>query len=98
MRTCRSRCWPRCFFLSLRDPNAPELGRATHVDLARRVLGHVALAPLRAGGSVSAAERDWIVAMNDIKRVPVLRRLVPWRAIPVGLVALGIATFIGLGM
>jgi len=77
----------------LRDPNYPERGRATVVDLARRVAGNIAAAPALVGGAVSATEADWDDTMLQIKATG-LRRFVPWAAVPIGLFVLG-ATVIG---
>ena len=84
--------------MRLRDPNAPELGKATPGDLVRRVARNVIRIPMSVGGGVSAVERDWVTMMEQIKQVPVARRLVPWRAIPLGLFALGALTIAGAAM
>jgi hypothetical protein len=75
--------------MTLRDPNAPERGRVTAGDLLRRVGANVMRVPSHLGGAVSAKEIDWVQAMLEIKTLPVLSRIVPWRLVPVGLLSLG---------
>jgi hypothetical protein len=80
----------------LRDPQAPELGRATRVDLAKRFIRNIAVAPLSVGGAVFESENDLASVMTRFKTLPIAGRLVPWVSIPIVLWALGLVTILGL--
>jgi len=62
--------------LSLRDPYAPELGRATVADLAKRVVRNVLRVPRSLGEAVSADRGYWwaLVVRVPGARIPVVER------------------------
>ena len=80
--------------MMLRDPTRPELGRSTLWELPQRMLSNASKATFHLGESVSLLDRDWAALMEAIKERPV-GKFVPWRLIPVSLIAFGVAVLFG---
>jgi hypothetical protein len=82
--------------MPLRDPFFPELGRASAGELVQRVASNLLQVPRHLGGAVTGKESDWVAAMGAVKETAVIRRVVPWRLISVGLLTCGVLVLAGL--
>jgi len=83
--------------LSYVDPFQPELGRATPVDLARRVGTNLRAFPAAVGEAVSAPEGWWWGEINRINELLPSPAVPQWLA-DVALVALSLPVAAGVGL
>jgi hypothetical protein len=81
---------------SLRNHVKPELGAATVSERVSRFVRNAALLPVGMAGAVSASRPSWEILMERIKTTPGIRRVIPWRTIPISLWIL--AGLIGVGL
>lgn len=78
--------------LSLRDPFKPERGRASGLEIAHRSLVNLAHMPKSLGEALTATARSW----ERIKDIPVLGRVIPWRAVLYLPIVIGLVVLVGV--
>ena len=82
--------------LSLKDPFAPELGKA-NARLVQRFMTNSMSVPRAAGEAMSLSMSDWSEVLDRIRDVPVLGLAARWRAIQAGVLILGLIAVGAIG-